>query len=371
MVGTATAVRATWLPFAATRLLVLAAGYVGVLTLGFAAGTVRFRISGNELTNLAARWDAQWYLEIARHGYHWNGDPHLQQPVVFFPLLPVAMHVGRFVAGVHLLNGGLLAALCAFFAALVYLYRVAEPIAGERAARLAVWALAAYPFAVYFAAPYTEAFYLLGCLAAFFHLDRDQWRAAAVWGLLVGLSRPNGFLLAIPLATIAGARVAERCTLHAGGLVAAAAAPVAGAAAYSIYLYAVVGDPLAWVEGQAAWGRSIAGDWPPGAQFAWPHSFTAWLVLLHAGAALFILLSIAPTLRRFGLPFALFTTVNILSALYSGGLQSVGRMTSVLFPAFMWIGASLPERHATRLIAAFSIGQVFVAVLFFTWRAIY
>jgi hypothetical protein len=32
---------------------------------------------------------------------------------------------------------------------------------------------------------------------------------------------------------------------------------------------------------------------------------------------------------------------------------------------------SVPQRHAARLIAAFSIGQAFVAVLFFTWRAVY
>src|SRR4051812_10986609 len=85
---------AAWAPFVATRFLVLATGYAAVLTLGSAPGTVRFRISANELINLAARWDAQWYFEIARDGYHWSGDPHVQQSVVFFPLLPAAMHVG-------------------------------------------------------------------------------------------------------------------------------------------------------------------------------------------------------------------------------------------------------------------------------------
>jgi hypothetical protein len=115
----------------------------------------------------------------------------------------------------------------------------------------------------------------------------------------------------------------------------------------------------------------VAGNWAHAARFAWPHSFTGWLIVLHAAAALFVLRSIVPTLRRFGLPFALFTAVNIFTALYSGGLQSVGRMTSVMFPAFMWLGVSVPERHAARLIAAFLVGQIFVAVLFFTWRAIY
>ena len=136
------AIQAVWLPFAATRLAVLLAGYAGVLLLGFQPATVRFRISSNELINLAARWDAQWYLAIATGGYHWNGNADLQQPVVFFPLLPMAMHVGRFIAGVHLLNGGLLAAICAFFFALVYLYRMAAPLIGDPRAKTALWALA-------------------------------------------------------------------------------------------------------------------------------------------------------------------------------------------------------------------------------------
>jgi hypothetical protein len=381
-VPVSSAVRAVRAPFAVSRVAVLLAGYAGVLLLGFEPSTVRFRISSNELINLAARWDAQWYLAIATDGYRWNGNADIQQPVVFFPLLPMAMHVGRFITGLHLLNGGLLAAICAFFFALVYFYRIAAPLIGDPRARTAVWALAAYPFAVYFAAPYTEALYLLGCLAAFFHLARGEWGISAGWGLLVGLSRPNGFLLAIPLAAIAAARTAERRKAKPGEI-AAAAAPVGGMLAYSAYLYAIVGDPIAWVKGQAAWGRSIGIAWPHAwtlasdpAQHAaavsvWPHSFTSSLAVLHALAALLVLLSIRPTLRRFGLPFALFTAVNILPPLLTGGLQSIGRMTSVIFPAFMWIAAAVPERHAARLIALFLVGQIFVAVVFFTWRAIY
>ena len=55
--------------------------------------------------------------------------------------------------------------------------------------------MAAYPFAVFFSAPYTEALFVLGAVAAFYHFRRAEWLQAAAWGLLVGLTRPNGCFL--------------------------------------------------------------------------------------------------------------------------------------------------------------------------------
>jgi hypothetical protein len=43
----------------------------------------------------------------------------------------------------------------------------------------------------------------------------------------------------------------------------------------------------------------------------------------------------------------------------------------VLFPIFMWLGAAVPERQMPGLIAAFSVLQGLIAVLFFTWRAVF
>ena len=73
---------------------------------------------------------------------------------------------------------------------------------GEARAPAAVALLAAYPFAVFFSAPYTESLFLLGCLGAIYHFRRDELVAAAAWGLLVGLTRPNGCFLSIVLAVM-------------------------------------------------------------------------------------------------------------------------------------------------------------------------
>src|SRR5207237_5553932 len=66
----------------------------------------------------------------------------------------------------------------------------------------AVTLLATYPFAIFFSLPYTEALFLLGSVAAFYHFRRHEWVRAAAWGALVGLTRPNGCFLSVALACL-------------------------------------------------------------------------------------------------------------------------------------------------------------------------
>jgi Gpi18-like mannosyltransferase len=104
---------------------------------------------------------------------------------------------------VRVLWASMLVAFVAFLAGLYYLVRLGEMLVGREAAADAALLLAAYPFAVFYSAPYTEALFLLSAAGACFHFLRREWWAASAWGLLAGLTRPNGFLLAAPLAILA------------------------------------------------------------------------------------------------------------------------------------------------------------------------
>jgi Gpi18-like mannosyltransferase len=374
-------IRSVLSPFLVTRAGVLLAGYLGVALFGLEVEAVHFRYSADELHNLIARWDAEWYLQVARDGYQWNGDRWEMQNVAFFPALPLAMRLLAPLLGGDLLYGGLLAALLAFFGALIYLYRFAEPLMGAESARGTVWLLASYPFAVFFSAPYTEAIFLLACVGAFYHAAQGGWRAAALWGVLAGLSRPNGFLLAIPLTVLLWDRW-RRQQVRSPGEYLSPLAPVAGVLLFSAYLGHAVGDPLAWYHGQAAWGRQYAGVWWSIYKLV---SDQYWLVrgglrsyteslpvdFLQASAALFVLLTIWPTFRRFGLPLALFTAVNVLPPLLVGGTMSIGRLTSVMFPVFLLAGAAIPPRHHMTLASGLCMLQALLAAAFFTWRPAY
>jgi hypothetical protein len=51
--------------------------------------------------------------------------------------------------------------------------------------------------------------------------------------------------------------------------------------------------------------------------------------------------------------------------------MSIGRMTSVLFPLFIWLAATLPARRRTAVMMVFAMAQGFAAVPFFTWRPLF
>jgi hypothetical protein len=368
--------------FVATRLGVIIVGYLAVVTVGIEPGTARFSVYPHALADLFSRWDAAWYLSIASQGYQWDGNPQREQNVVFFPLYPAAMWVTGLFLGEEWLLAGVLLALAAFLAALVYVYRLSCALLDPARARTVVWALAAYPFAVYYSAPYTESFYLLGSVAMFFHLHRAEWGRAAAWGVLIGLCRPNGFFMALPAGIFMLQHVIrERRVIWPAAMT--CFAPVAGVAAYSLALYAWFGDPLAWMKGQAAWGRVFVGI-GPGLQAlifdrynviteqGWYHyTSTNPYDFMHSMAALLVLASILPCTRRFGPAYGAYVAMNIVPPLLMGGMMSIGRMSSVLFPLFLWMGAVVPARHVPALIAGSCVLQGLIAVLFFTWRPVF
>ena len=113
--------------------------------------------------------------------------------------------------------------------------------------------LAAYPFAVFFSASYTEALSLLGNISAFYHFRRQKHAVAGAWGLLVGLTKQNGVLLGLPLLLVwvsqSGFLGRRRGASRARGLL-AVLMPDVGMLIFSAFVYELTGNPLACVEVQ-------------------------------------------------------------------------------------------------------------------------
>jgi hypothetical protein len=269
-------------------------------------------------------------------------------------------------------TAGVAVSLACFAIALAYLHAIARTELDDEQATTALWLLATYPFALFYGAIYTESLYLAAAVGAFYHVRHHEHGRAALWGLVAGLTRPNGFLLCVPLA-IALRR--ER-TLRA---LAAAGAPILGVAIYTLFVWQLTGQPFAWITGHAAWGRHYQG-------------FTALIVdrydfIAHAGVAeyaarrpydllnglgaIFVLAAAWPVARRFGIAYAALVLVNILPPLATGGLLSAGRFSAVLFPAFLWLAAVVPPQQRSGWIAIFAALQALTAALFYTWRPLY
>jgi len=235
--------------------------------------------------------------------------------------------------------------------------------------------LAAYPFALFFSALYTESLFLLAAAGAFYHFSKEQFGRAAAWGVLAGLTRVNGAFLVVPLAVLA----VSSTRLDRNKAFAAAAAPAAGLALYALFIWRLTGDPLAFLSGHLAWGRSYQGV---GALVAQQYSILANAGLsgyvgtpgydaLNAIGALFAVVAIWPVTRRLGVAYGLFVALNILPALADGGLLSAGRLSSILVPAFIWLAAVVPPHHRAGWIAGFAALQAFAAALFYTWRPLF
>lgn len=377
-----------------TRPAIALVGYLAVIMIGYAGGRAPFRHSDNELVNLQVRWDAGWYLGVVTDGYSYRGDQsELQQNIVFFPAYPVVVRgVGRLLGGTlpSYILAGTLVSLAAFFGALIYLYGLARDTLDDEQARFAQWLLAAYPFAYFFGAVYTESLFLLGATGAFYHFTKGHFGRAAAWGLLAGLTRHVGCFISVPLALLAvtpwlpprlagGPLQPALAPRSIGKALMAASMPGVGMLIYSAYIWRLTGDPFAWVIGHGAWGRTYNGlaalvtdryDFISragvlGYVSALPHD------LLNALGAIFVLAAAWPVARRLGLAYAVFILINMLPPLAAGGLVSAGRVSSVLFPAFIWFAGVVPRHHRAGWIATFAALQALVAALFYTWRPMY
>jgi hypothetical protein len=363
-----------------TRPIVLLVGYLAVFMIGFANGRAPLRHFPNELLNLPVRWDAGWYLQIVTDGYKYvPGDPSVQQNIVFFPAYPMLMRVaGRLLGGdmIGYVAAGMIISIASFFGALAYLYAFARDRYGDDVAGGAIWLLAAYPFAIFFGALYTESLFLLGTVGAFYHFSKQQFGRSAGWGLVVGLTRVNGALIVLPLAVLALSSATAHSKMKA---LAAAAAPGLGLVIYAAFVWNLTGQPLAFAASHAAWGRTYQGL---GTLVTHQYSILANAGLsgyvgtpgydvLNAIGAIFAIATIWPVTRRIGPAYGLFMAVNTFPALADGGLLSAGRLSSVLFPAFIWLATVVPSNQRPAWIATFAALQAFGAALFYTWRPLF
>ncbi|MBI2835901.1 MAG: hypothetical protein HYX76_15890 [Acidobacteria bacterium] len=415
LLGRSPAGRAAWPVFLATRPTILLVGYLAIITFGYPVAPA-FRVSLREFWNLPARWDAGWYLGIALDGYSYSRHVRGQQNIAFFPAFPKLMRAGGYLLGSEshsdptdlpvqprrTLWAGVLISMGAFYWALVYLFHLAREDIGDERAPIALLLIATYPLAVFFSAPYSESLFLLGVVATLFHFRRDELSRASAWGLMVGLTRPNGCLLSIPLTILAlqrmwpalewprrpdmaipgtkpGGRMPDERVSALARRVVVAAAPGIGMLVYSGFVYTWTGNPFTWAQAQTAWGREyralgqmfsdtyayviprgpfVNGVWVP---------FDVWNGL----PTLFVAATIVPVLRRFGWAYALFLLLNLVPPFVSGGLLSMGRLTAIMFPSFFYLAAVLSVRTVPAWAASFAIFQALAATLFFTWRELF
>jgi hypothetical protein len=175
-------------------------------------------------------WDAAFYREIAEHGY---GAAH-SETLRFFPLVPL---LSRWLGFVFLGNDAAALIVIANGSALLFgalVYRLTRLETGNpHTATRAAWFAAILPPAMALVLGYAEATFMLLSVAMFLALRTRRFGWAIPFGVLAGLTRPVGVLLAVP-AAIEAARTWRGATLR--DRAARIGAVVAGPVGSGLYL---------------------------------------------------------------------------------------------------------------------------------------
>lgn len=144
----------------------------------------------------AAAFDGKYYLDIARHGYHFSGAIQERQNISFLPLAPSAIAVVRWLLPGHndFLKIFFLGAV-SLFGILLGFFALLQDCAGKQAARLTALAWAFSPLALYHFVGYTEPLFALCTVWCLVALRRGWlWRASLIAGVAT-LGRPQALVL--------------------------------------------------------------------------------------------------------------------------------------------------------------------------------
>ncbi len=338
-------------------------------------------------------WDYNWYDHIARDGYPGGRGG---REYAFFPLWPVVLHW----AGTHW--DAVVGAALAWAASLAAFLGVS---AGMSRSRLAsALALACWPGSFALAIAYPDALALAAAAGAAALVLRGRPLTAGLAGAVAALARPNGVLIALPLAWL-GRGKGWRGWLGA-------ALPVAAAAAVEAYIWARSDDATAFFDAQRLWGRDgprglghwvdhlgglldrhglVIGPFALAAVAAlviawrrfglWPTAIAAYAfavsILLAATQSLqgfvdsaraALVLPLLVVLWRLGpryRPWAAYATVVVALLLLSGTMQSFGRQSLFAFPIF-WAIADGPRPFRSPVLAALGFAANLTLLLLLT-----
>jgi hypothetical protein len=149
--------------------------------------------------------------------------------------------------------------------------------------------------------------------------------------------------------------------------------------AFTSWQYAQTGEWFLWMKAHGAWGRQLSGVHLL-AQQRWHDLHALGLygytvehaieILNVAATSLAVALS-WPIGRRFGWAWSAFVLVTVLPPLFMGGFLSLGRVTSTMFPLFIYLGWRLRGTALQQAVLAGFGLQVALAVMHFTWRPVY
>lgn len=340
--------------FVVVRVVLLSVAAFAAVALPFADGEQPSLALSYIFAKAWSHWDGDWYAAIALKGY-WFNPLTREGSVAFFPLYPFLVRALNLVVPDVALAGVLVSNAC-FLLALVCLRSLASRLFDPRTARYAIVLAAAFPFAFFYTAVYTESLFLLLATASFLAAERDRWWLAGLAGMLCAMTRLVGVALAPALLVLYFVRIGWRAGRLRPNVLAISLVPL-GLLLFMGYLHLRFGD--AW-----AFYNAALGGWQrynvfvEGLERLNPLSFVAGdydiVYSLNFAIGVVFLAAVILVWRVVGPAYAVFSLIAAAIP-FSSGLESLGRYMAVVFPVYVAVARCLVQHPlALRLLAATS-----------------
>jgi len=348
--------RAVFPPFVLSRLIVLLS--LVVTRHIFRVGAPHRRLPIQARLGLVS-WDAAWYRDIARAGY--DGVPKVG--LRFFPLFPEVARAVSWLPGVSAAFAVVLVAnVCALAAGFLLYELIVREGRGIALARRSVWILYLAPSAFVLVMGYAEALLLVAALIALIALRRGAWWAAAVAGVVAGLTRPVGLLLVVPALFEAYRARRDDGDRRFGAMLAAVLAPAVGTLAF-----------LAWAEHRThdffypfsvqqksttrgGWVDPVRAVWRAGHLFGAGDHLSAGI---HIVTAVLLVVLIVVLWRRWPASFTAYAIAAAFVGLSARNLDSLERYSFSTVP-FLVAAADLTGGGTRERIVLSALGALLV-----------
>ncbi|WP_028802985.1 membrane protein [Streptomyces sp. 142MFCol3.1] len=323
---------------------------------------------------LATKWDADWYLGIADHGYaRLLGAAYDANNLAFFPLYPVLVKAVAAVTPGTRATTGVAIAVVGSFAAAWGIHAVGSHLHGRRVGVLLTVLWAALPVGLVEWMGYTESLFTAFAAWSLYAVLTGRWLWAGSLAALSGLTRPTG------IAVAAAVTVTALLSLRRGFCARALAAVLTAPAGWLAYV-GWVGLRLHRWDGYFAVQRLWHNEWDGGTETlrrlrdilgrnSAPELFLVMVtVTLLVSVALYAL----SLWDRQPLPLLVFTGVLLLIVLGSGGVYFPRARFllpgfPLLLPAALHLARSSPRFRTVALTGAILLSAYCSAYMALVW----
>lgn len=316
-----------------------------------------------------ANFDGIHYLLIAERGYGLHQH-------AFFPLFPALIRLFAPIFEGNYVISALLLVHISLIVALILLWKLVEIDFGKRVSRWSIAFLLLFPTSFFLGSIYTESLFLMLVLGSFYYARKGKWWISGLLGAFASATRMVGiFLLPALLAEsyiqkMKGRRLKSGLANEFKKVVGILLVPF-GIVSYIIYLNITVGDPLAFIHSQPAFGANRSGDeiiFLPQVTFRYMKIFLTvpltnydyWIAFLEGISFFAVLVALIINIKRIRLSYTVFSLLAILIPTFTGTLSSMPRYVLAVFPIVILL--SLISNNSIKILLLV-VSNIFLIIL--------